>query len=196
MCWTNETADSGTRYHCLFCLGYEDRGAKSAGVLALQALAMMPALAVHMADNAAQLAKEVTIYTNGSKDVETQLQAMIANSPFKVDSRSIAKLVDTDEGVDIEFEGGEKEKVAFLVHNPLTMPQGPFSQQLDLELSPTGDIKAEAPTYQTSCRGVFAAGDCITPFKVIPHAIASGNFAAVAAATQLQAEKYGHFSMV
>jgi hypothetical protein len=31
---------------------------------------------------------------------------------------------------------------------------------------------------------------------VVPHAIASGNFAAVAVATQLQAEKYEHVSLV
>jgi hypothetical protein len=30
---------------------------------------MMPALAVHMADNATQLSKEVTIFTNGSDEV-------------------------------------------------------------------------------------------------------------------------------
>jgi pyruvate/2-oxoglutarate dehydrogenase complex dihydrolipoamide dehydrogenase (E3) component len=67
---------------------------------------------------------------------------------------------------------------------------------LNLTSSQTGDIKADAPAFQTSERGVFAAGDCVTPYKVIPHAIMSGNFAAVAAATQLQAEKYSHFSMV
>lgn len=184
------------RYHCLFCFGYEDRGAESSGVLAVQVLAMMPALAVHMADNAAQLSKEVTIFTNGSEDVASQLQALCPNSPFKLDTRRIAQLTEGDEGVKIEFTDGTTKEVSFLVHNPLTVPQGSFVQQLGIALSQTGDIQAEAPTYQTNVRGIFAAGDCISPFKVIPHAIASGNFAAVAAATQIQAEKYGHVSMV
>jgi thioredoxin reductase len=183
-------------YHCLFCLGYEDRGAKSSGVLAVQVLAMMPALAVHMTDNAAQLSKKVTIFTNGSEDVAGQIQAMCPNSPFKIDSREISHLEDRQGGIGIHFSDGSSEEVSFLVHNPLTVPQGPFVKQLGLTLSQTGDIQADAPGYQTSVRGVFAAGDCISPFKVVPHAIASGNFAAVAAATQLQAEKYGHFSMV
>lgn len=190
------TADLRFSYHCLFCLGYEDRGAECSGILAVQALAMMPALAIHMADNAAQLSKEVTIFTNGSEEVAQQASTMGANSPFKIDSRAISRLVDSEGGVKVKFADGSSKEVKFLAHNPMTVPQGPFAQQLELKLSPTGDIQAEAPAYQTSCRGLFAAGDCISPFKVVPHAIASGNFAAVAAATQLQADKYKHFSIV
>lgn len=156
---------------------------------------MMPAFAVHMADNAAQLSKEVTIFTNGSEEVEAQLKTMTTNSPFKIESRHIAQLVNSNVGVDVMFTNDDSKKVSFLVHNPLTYPQGQLSQQLELKLSPTGDIQADAPAYQTSSHGVFAAGDCISPFKVVPQAIASGNFAAVAAATQLQAEKYNHFSL-
>lgn len=86
--------------------------------------------------------------------------------------------------------------MSFLAHSPLTVPQGPFVQQLGLNVSATGDIKAEAPFSQTNVRGVLAAGDCSSPFKVVSNATASENFAAVAAATQPQAEKYGNFSMV
>jgi pyruvate/2-oxoglutarate dehydrogenase complex dihydrolipoamide dehydrogenase (E3) component len=105
-------------------------------------------------------------------------------------------LKEVDDGVEVHFKDGNFKRVKFLVHGPLTVPQGEFAQQLGLELAPTGDIKADAPLYQTTSRGVFAAGDCITPYKVVPHAIASGNFAAVAVATQLQAEKYEHVSLV
>jgi pyruvate/2-oxoglutarate dehydrogenase complex dihydrolipoamide dehydrogenase (E3) component len=157
---------------------------------------MMPALAVHMADNAAQLSREVTIFTNGSEEVAGQIKAMCPSSPFKLDTRAIGSLADIKGGVKITFADGSSEDVSFLVHSPSTTPQGPFVKQLGLTLSQTGDVQADAPAYQTSERGVFAIGDCISPYKVIPHAIMSGNFAGVAAATQLQAEKYGHFSMV
>ena len=96
----------------------------------------------------------------------------------------------------IEFAEGRSKEASFPVHNPLTVPQSPSVKQLGLTLSQTGGIQADAPGYQTNISGVFAAGDCISPFKVVPHAIASGNFTAVAAATQLQVEKYGHFSIV
>jgi pyruvate/2-oxoglutarate dehydrogenase complex dihydrolipoamide dehydrogenase (E3) component len=158
---------------------------------------MMPALAVHMADNAAQLSKEVTIFTNGSEEVAEEIKAMCPNSPFKIDTRAIDQLADIKGGVKVNFADGSSKDDTFLVHHPLTMPQGPFIKQLGLTMSRTADVQADAPAFQTSERGVFAAaGDCIAPYKVIPQAIMSGNFAAVATATQLQAEKYGHSSLV
>jgi prepilin-type processing-associated H-X9-DG protein len=157
---------------------------------------MMPALAVHMADDAAQLSKEVTIFTNGSEEVARQIQTMCPSSPFKVDTRPIDNLSDVEGGVNIAFADGSSKEVCFLVHNPLTIPQGPFAKQLGRTLSQTGDVQADAPAFQTTERGVFAAGDCISPYKVIPHAIMTGNFAAVAAVTQIQAEKHGHFCIL
>lgn len=64
-------------------------------------------------------------------------------------------------------------------------------KQLGLSISSAGDILAVAPFYQSSVRGVFAAGDCITPLKSASAAIASGCNARVASAAQLQMEKYG-----
>lgn len=150
-----------------------------------------------MADNAAQLSKLVTIFTNSSEPVAAQVKAAAANAPFNIDSRGISGLsLDSNDQVRIDFVDGTSTTVAFLVHSPLTAPSGPFVQSLGLELGPTGDIKADAPFFQTNVRGVFAAGDCVSMFKVVPNAIMNGNFAAVACATQLQAEKYGHTSMV
>lgn len=57
-----------------------------------------------------------------------------------------------------------------------------------------GDIVANPPMYQ-SVRGVFAAGDCITPYKMVVGTISSGCNAAVGTWTQLLAEKYGHHPM-
>lgn len=96
----------------------------------------------------------------------------------------------------LEFEDGTTKQEKFLVHQPLTVPSGPFVQQLGLTTSPMGDIQAEAPFHQTSVRGVFAAGDCITPYKVIPGAISSGCNAAVGGSTQLQSELHGFPSPV
>lgn len=105
-------------FHCLFCLGYEERGAECSGVLAVQALAMMPPLAIHMADNAAQLSKEVTIFTNGSEEVAEHVKAVGANSPFLVDSRPTRRLTESNGGVKVEFSDGGSKQVAFRAHNP------------------------------------------------------------------------------
>ncbi|KAL1979389.1 hypothetical protein VTN96DRAFT_6078 [Rasamsonia emersonii] len=196
-CWTKRI------FHCLFCHGYEDRGSSSAGVLAVHSAAYAP-LAIHFAENAAQLSSQVTIYTNGSQELGSQLEAALGagEKKFKVDNRAISRLslVETGEeptAIKLEFADGTTTTETFLVHNPLTQVKGPFASQLGVEFSPspipgTGDIAANPPFHQTSVRGVFAAGDCITPYKVIAGAISSGCNAAVAASAQLLAEKYGH----
>ena len=156
----------------------------------------MPALAIHSAENAAQLSNEVTIYTHGNEELAGQIESAV-HGTFKVDSRPIKRLVDVGEGncVKVEFTDGSCKEEAFLVHNPQTTVQGPFVAQLGITTSPMGDVTADAPMHQTSVRGVFAAGDCITPYKVIPGAISSGCNAAVAVSTQLQSEKYGQAPM-
>ena len=181
-------------FHCLYCHGYEEKGSPSSGVLAIQGCAIAP-LALHLAENAAQLTTSVTIYTNGAEQLEAALSASKGPNPaFKVDGRPIVRLVKESNAADVtlEFQDGSKKTESFLVHNPMTRVKGPFAEQLGLEVTPGGDIVANPPFHQTSVRGVFAAGDSITPYKVVPGAISSGCNAAVAAATLLQAEKYQH----
>ncbi|KAG8157602.1 hypothetical protein KVR01_012644 [Diaporthe batatas] len=210
----------GTRiFHCLFCKGYEDRGAASAGVLAVAPVALpagvMVMVAVHAAANAAQLAEGVTLYAHGDKALASGLKAAARRQArWTVEARRIRRLVGVGGGggegeeeeevkggeevksVRVEFEDGTSRMENFLVNQPLTVPGGPFVGQLGLATSALGDIVAEAPFHQTSVRGVFAAGDCMTPNKVVPTAIASGSNAAVGASTQLQSEKYGFKSVV
>jgi gliotoxin/aspirochlorine biosynthesis thioredoxin reductase len=184
--------NTAVSYHCLFCKGYEDRGPGSSGVLAISPT--VPALAAHMAQNAAQLSETVTIYTNADEAVKAELDPMISvlsKSKFIIDTRKINRLTAKDESsVSVEFEDGSTKEERFLVHNPLTSPQGPFVGQLGLEVTAMGDIKADPPFFATNVQGVYAVGDCSTPYKVIPSAISSGCNAAVAAAAEVQAAKY------
>lgn len=181
---------NSSRFHCLFCFGYEDRGAKSTGVLVIPPISPMAGLNMVIAANAAQLSDEVTLYTHGDEEIAAKLSPL-AKSPFKIDTRKIERFIDNNESsVTIEFADGSFKEETFLVHNPQNKVQGPFIKQLGLDVSPTGDILAPPPFHQTSVRGVFAAGDCITPFKATPAAIASGCNSAVALTAQLQAEKH------
>jgi gliotoxin/aspirochlorine biosynthesis thioredoxin reductase len=158
--------------------------------LAVDGCAPAP-LAVHLAETAASLSRVVTIYTHGSIELADQLTAML-KEPFHVDSRKIRRFVPTKDCVTLEFSDGSSKDETFLVHNPLTVPKGPFVKQLGLVMTPMGDIQADPPFHQTSERGVFAAGDIITPYKVVPGAISSGCNAAVAASAQLGAERWQH----
>ncbi|KAJ8133435.1 hypothetical protein O1611_g181 [Lasiodiplodia mahajangana] len=186
-------------FHCLFCHGYEDRDAPSVGVLGILPVVVAP-LVVHMAENAAQLSEIVTVYTHGNEKLTAELNPIADPKfeKFKIESRKIKRFINNEGSgsVTVELDDGTKKEERFLVHNPVTSVQGPFVGQLEIALTDIGDIKADAPMHQTSVCGVFAAGDCITPYKVIPGAISSGCNAAVAASAQLQAEKYGQPSMV
>lgn len=61
-----------------------------------------------------------------------------------------------------------------------------------MKLTLISDIDAPGPFLTTSMRGVFAAGDSVTPYKVVNGALCSGCNAAVAASAQLRAEDLGH----
>jgi thioredoxin reductase len=162
-------------------------------------------MAVRLSENAAQLTSSVTIYTHGQEELGQQILAASGDGKKpKIDTRTIKAIRKSRTGpeVIIYFEKdnktpeGSKTPEAFLVHTPTTQLKGTLAGQINLELSPEGEIKAEAPFYQTSMKGVFAAGDCVTPYKTTAGAISSGCSAALAVATQLQAEDAGHDSMV
>lgn len=117
-------------FHCLFCKGYEDRGAASAGVLAVSPL-VIPPLIIHVAMDSAQLADQVTIYTHGNEDLAKQL-GPIASAKFRIESRPIKKLVQESgsKSVTIEFVDGSSKNEAFLAHSP----QPPLKGRLSINL--------------------------------------------------------------
>ncbi|KAJ2902520.1 hypothetical protein MKZ38_000485 [Zalerion maritima] len=182
-------------FHCLFCKGFEQRDCASAGVLATNGLKNVPH-ALHIARQAAALCKgAVTLYTDGSEPLAAELESAFGSTGrMKVDSRRIMQcaLGSGGTGVVVHFQdGSEPVEQGFLVHVPPTEPRGHFIGQLKLETTPSGDIKVSQPMYQTSERGVFAAGDNCSMLKNVPNAIFSGNLAGQGAASQIQAEAHG-----
>jgi pyruvate/2-oxoglutarate dehydrogenase complex dihydrolipoamide dehydrogenase (E3) component len=157
----------------------------------------MPAM--QLARNASQLARSVTIYTNNQSELAVQLSTSFGDDPqFKVDDRGIVKLSKGENAADVvvHFADGSTQVEAFLAHSPKTHAKGPFVEQLGLETTPQGDIKVNPPFGQTSSRGVFAAGDNMTPFKIVPQAMSNAAMVAAGVSMQLQCELHGHKSMV
>lgn len=178
-------------YHCLFCEGYEDRGAESVGVLAVGELGNAAA-AVHVSRMAKRLAKRVVVYTNGVKELEEEIVAGLGEDPVVVlDSRRVVRLEKAKEGtseVVVHLEDGSAVKQGFVAHKPKGQVNGPFVQQLGLELTEAGTIKTNPPVYETAVPGVFAVGDCASPMPAVVNALAMGTFAAAGLAAQLGAE--------
>ncbi|RHZ61469.1 NAD(P)/FAD-dependent oxidoreductase [Aspergillus thermomutatus] len=174
-------------YHCLFCHGFEERGAGSVGVLAIGPTAI-PRVAEHLTRLAHNLAGTVTIYTNGNEALaDTIRQEVKRDDWITVDSHVIRQLKETD-GVPVivELEDGTTKKEAFLVHAMKTVPLLGFENNLDLELSTQGsEFKTSAPFGETSTRGCFATGDCGMAMKAASLSMSHGSLAAVGVVSQL-----------
>ncbi|KAK2011307.1 FAD/NAD(P)-binding domain-containing protein [Colletotrichum eremochloae] len=179
-------------FHCLFCHGFEERGAEKVGVLAFGMTGNLK-MATHIAHMARPLGKQVTIYTNGNSSLASDISAL-ANSPFTVDARRITKIrmAGDDSGhhtsVTLTLEDREEVTERFLVHGPFTKANGPFATQLGLEMSENGDIKTTSPFGETSVAGVYAAGDCANMIKAVAPAMASGGLCAGGMVVPLQSE--------
>ncbi|WYZ43062.1 hypothetical protein EsH8_VI_000761 [Colletotrichum jinshuiense] len=174
-------------FYCLFCHGFEERGAESVGVLAFGAVGNIKR-ATHIAYMARPLGKQVTIYTHGNEALALEI-ATLSNNPFKIDTRKITKVrMVGHTNVTITFDTNEEVTEGFLAHAPWTKVNGPFADQLGLEMTETGDIKTSAPFGEASVSGVFAAGDCGIMIKTVVTAAASGSLCAGGMVVPLQSE--------
>ncbi|KFY34303.1 hypothetical protein V494_06875 [Pseudogymnoascus sp. VKM F-4513 (FW-928)] len=178
-------------YHCLFCHGYEDAGKPSAGILALGENSV-PAVATALARSAKQITSKVVIYTSNNPTVQSSVAELLGpnNTAIATDDREITSLTlgSGGSGITLTFADGSTVEEAFLAHKPPTKLNGPFAEQLGLELGPGGDIKIAAPFGAASVKGVYAAGDCATPIKSVMQAMHMGTFAGVGIAHDVQAE--------
>ena len=151
-----------------------------------------------MARFANRLAKKIVIYTNGNEAVATDINALISGAKpesktakcISVDDRKIKKFVKRNKEGEIEivFENGESKIEGFLAHTPKGQLNGPFVEQLGLEVTPTGDYKVNPPFNETSVSGVFAAGDSSSPIKMVTLGVSSGALCAGGICTSIEAE--------
>ncbi|KAF2972983.1 hypothetical protein GQX73_g506 [Xylaria multiplex] len=163
-------------FHCMFTFGYENRGAKLAGLLAEGALAT-PFHAKMVIGDTMKFAERVRVFTNGDSVLRAKMDAHIGLPGVTYEDRPITCIRRTASslGLELDLEGGSSETIDFLVHQPRTeINILPLVKQLGLELDDRGDIKNTPPFYQTDHPGVFVAGDCATPFKIIPMAMFMG----------------------
>lgn len=186
------------RFHCLFCFGYEQRDSTSSGILSADANLPIP-LYMHVARNALQLSRTVTIYTNGDTTRTTAFREAIGSkASIEVDERPIAsfKLGDNAVGVTIVFENKEEKFEAFLAHNPeVRLRSSELVAELGLDIGPKGALVVQEPFGETNVPGVFAAGDSMTTLRTIPSAFSTGAVAASGAAGHVQSRLQGQTSV-
>ncbi|KAI1209533.1 FAD/NAD(P)-binding domain-containing protein [Annulohypoxylon truncatum] len=112
--------------HCLFCHGFEERGAASAGVLGTGPMLggadsdSAPLMAPVIARMAARLAGRVTVYADENENLGSRIRAQLKSSQkFDVDNRRIVRLakdsdVEGDAGMLVTLEDGSVNKEGFL----------------------------------------------------------------------------------
>jgi gliotoxin/aspirochlorine biosynthesis thioredoxin reductase len=110
-------ANKKDRYHCLFCDGYEDRGAASAGIL-VGGDVSSAGVVLHMARMAKRLSEKVKIYTNGDEAIGSELMISAGKEGFDVEGRRLVQLEKNDgtgSGVMVRLEDGAQVTEQFLV---------------------------------------------------------------------------------
>ncbi|RYC63013.1 hypothetical protein CHU98_g3183 [Xylaria longipes] len=180
-------------FHCLFCHGYEERGAASAGVFArgLIGNAMFTPPISRMAN---RLASAVNVYTDGNEALGAEIRAVLKSTKrFRIENRKIKDLakdsdVQGEAGVLVTLEDGTVNREGFIAHVPDFELNGSFAKDLGVELAPQGHINTIPPFFNTNVPGVYAAGDCATLMKSVPTATMMGSFVAAGLAHTLQAE--------
>ncbi|CAJ2504443.1 Uu.00g118370.m01.CDS01 [Anthostomella pinea] len=174
-------------FHCMFTFGYEHRGSRHAGLLAEGALSS-PFHAAMVVGDTKRFAEEVTVYTNGDSVLKEALAKELRHPGVKLDDRRLLCIESTERSLRLDLEGGSSDEVAFLVHQPATMVDLHLVEQIGLKLDARGDIQNSPPFFQTDIAGVFVAGDCGTPFKIIPMALFMGANAGAGIARSLAAD--------
>ncbi|KAF5640485.1 thioredoxin reductase [Fusarium sp. NRRL 52700] len=176
-------------FHCLYCHGFEERGAESVGVFAGGMLSSADMLA-HVTPMAKRLSQSVTIYTNSDTSLPSTIKTKVHSSKVHYDTRKITSfaLINGGPTVELTFEDGSSKMEGFVVSHPNVAQAAPFAEQMGLEKTATGEIKANAPMNETSVKGCFAFGDAATVMRSALQAMHMGGFAAVGMAMQLQHE--------
>ncbi|KAH7048222.1 thioredoxin reductase [Macrophomina phaseolina] len=165
-------------YHCMFCHGFEDTGAKSAGVLALADL-VKKEQCYALASMARQFAASLTFYTDAHQQLADDIQSMLKpSSGMTVETKKIDRLEPaTGGGVNVFFADGSSVHEAFLVYHPKT--------EANVGMSVGGEVTVTPPFNETSVPGCFAFGDVSTPLKALAIAAGSGSLAGSAVVQQL-----------
>ncbi|KAK8131106.1 hypothetical protein PG984_007544 [Apiospora sp. TS-2023a] len=176
-------------YHCLFCYGYEKRGAEVAGVLATGPLGSVGLAPVFAAD-ASRFAKHVKLYTHGNTELGNGLAKVLAErnmNNMEIDNRKLVRISKTeDDKLRLEFDTGADNILAFMGHGPDCPVDRTLPDQLGCEIDPQAAcIKVSENWKATSVDGVFAAGDCCSRYKSALTGMSAGSCAGVGVARHL-----------
>ena len=154
--------------HCPYCHGYEAKGKKT-GVIGNGDMGF------ELAKIISHWTQDLTLYTNGTSTLTPEQVLLLNRHNITVVENCINY---------IKHENGQLKQIHFkdtAPENPeVIYTQLPFIQQcpipgkLNLQTTEKGFIFINNH-METSMTGIYAAGDCLSLFRSVAHAVASGN---------------------
>ncbi|RYE58745.1 MAG: NAD(P)/FAD-dependent oxidoreductase [Sphingobacteriales bacterium] len=154
--------------HCPYCHGYEFRD-QPTGLMANGDMAFEFGRVVQ------NWTDKLTIFTNGASTLNTEQAAILEN---------LGIVIETGEIVNLEQEAGILRKVWLedgrTIELDALYAKLPFEQhctsavEMGCKLSDQGFIVVD-DFLKTNVPGIYAAGDCITPFRSVATAVATGS---------------------
>ncbi|KAL4741666.1 hypothetical protein BDV11DRAFT_203383 [Aspergillus similis] len=178
-CW-----DAGFIYADPFW--YEGReGSQRAQVTGLLAIGSTTPVSryIELARIVRNTVSHVTIYTDGNDNISSQLVETEEMTHVTVDARPITGLEAGPNSI-----SSSNFFLFFQIHEPRTKINGPYTYQLGLDLTDSGDIRISGPLYTTTVPSVFAVGDCACAAKDVLQAMATGALAAKGVSAELAGE--------
>ncbi|KAJ4323613.1 hypothetical protein N0V84_004221 [Fusarium piperis] len=191
----NEPLSDGSKGHM---------GAYSSAVLATDASGSVSA-AMHLARIALHYTKKVTIYTNRNQkltdDLSRYLETAVTTELLQkitVDNREIQTLHEIEikgrnsrkkyaesHSIVIFFADGNDARHSFMFHTPTGRLNVDFAEELNVRLTDGGLIKADPSSMETTEKGVYAAGDCVSFKRTVIRSMFTAQLAAEAIAISL-----------
>jgi len=159
-----------TVIHCPYCHGYEVKGEKT-GILANGDMAF------HYAQMIQHWTKELTVFTNGRSTITTEQKAKLASYDIGIIEKKVESLAHQNGHLrQIVFDDNTTFELKAIYARPHFEQHCQIPQMLGCDMDEQGYIKVDA-MQNTSVEGVFACGDCTTPFRSVANAVAGGNIA-------------------
>ncbi len=169
--------------HCPYCHGYELKN-KNLGMLA------NGDMGYEMAKMLSQWTNKLTLFTNGTSTLTPEEVNQLNQNNIMVVENCI-EAIEHDKGkiIRLLFEDTEPEDIDALFTQLAFIQHCNIPQETGCEMTEQGFIKVDR-CMETTIKGVYAAGDCLTHFRSIANAVAQGNKAGAAINKQLTEEKF------
>lgn len=169
--------------HCPYCHGYEVRHKKTV-------IMAEGDEAFHLSSLVHNLTDDLMVISSGEAEFTTeQLSVFQAKGIELIKSKVIEIIHEQGQVSSLFLENGQEVSVEAMYARIPTRQHADLPSLLGCELTEAGRIKVNE-FQKTTVAGVFASGDCTTPFRSVATAVAAGHAAGAFINGELCAEQF------